>query len=282
MLAEALTWLITPAPWVARRFGYLKEAVAITARYHRCRDAWAPHLAASRSAVTAFSAALSSRRTLVVLGSGAGLDLPLEALANEWQQVVLVDLVHPWPIRHRARRWSNVALATWDVGGVLPTLRRHPPVLVEPHTDWPLPPETDAVISLNLMAQLPVLPLAWLERRGVSEAERHAWARAVVAAHWRQLATLSLPVLLLTDFAAEWWVCENHSTQNDNHNKEKMLAVASTLFGFALPCLPQRTWPWRIAPCGEESPLWERRLQVGQFVWRSEKRCDWGNESVPP
>jgi hypothetical protein len=40
MLAEFLTWLVTPAPWLARRFGYLQESVAIAARYHRCRLAW--------------------------------------------------------------------------------------------------------------------------------------------------------------------------------------------------------------------------------------------------
>jgi hypothetical protein len=39
VIAEALAWLATPAPWAARRLGYLYEAVAITARYRRCRAA---------------------------------------------------------------------------------------------------------------------------------------------------------------------------------------------------------------------------------------------------
>lgn len=266
MLAEALTWLITPAPWAARRLGYLKEAVAITARYRRCRAAWAPHLEQSRDAILAFSAQQPRRRTLVVLGSGAGLDLPLEALAPQWQRIVLVDLVHPWAIRRRAARLPQVAFATWDIAGVAATLLARPDHLPEPVPQWPLPADTDAVVSLNVMAQLPVVPLAWLAAHGVPDAACDVWAQQVVAAHWRQLARLGIPALLITDFAAEARPCHNCTLQRTPTQATPAEMVQSTLFGFALPHAPVRTWVWTIAPCGEVSPAWERRLHVGVFA----------------
>ncbi|GLW60664.1 hypothetical protein Hthe01_10130 [Hydrogenophilus thermoluteolus] len=265
MLAEALTWLITPAPWAARRLGYLKEAVAITARYRRCRAAWAPHLEQSRDAILAFSVQQPRRRTLVVLGSGAGLDLPLEALAPQWQRIVLVDLVHPWAIRRRAARLPQVAFATWDIAGVAATLLARPDHLPEPVPQWPLPADTDAVVSLNVMAQLPVVPLAWLSAHGMPAAACDAWAQQVVAAHWQQLATLGVATLLVTDYAATHHLCPLRATTAADAALP-LPPDESTLFGFELPQPPLRQWVWRIAPCGELSPHWERQLRVGVFV----------------
>jgi hypothetical protein len=266
MLAEALTWLITPAPWVARRLGYLKEAVAITARYRRCRAAWTPHLEQSRDAVLTFSAQQPRRRTLVILGSGAGLDLPLEALASQWQRIVLVDLVHPWAIRWRAARLPQVSFATWDIAGVAAALLDCPGRLPEPVPQWFLPDDTDAVVSLNVMAQLPVVPLAWLSAHGMPAAACDAWARQVIAAHWQRLRSFGVPALLITDFVAETRPCHNRALKRTPKEATPAEMIQSTLFGFTLPNEPVRTWVWTIAPCGEISPEWERRLRVGVFA----------------
>ncbi|MSP50190.1 MAG: hypothetical protein EXQ95_12795 [Alphaproteobacteria bacterium] len=124
MIAEALAWLATPCPLHVRRLGLLSESIAISARHRRCRDAWAPHLAATRSAVLEAIERTPRRRTALVLGSGALLDLPLADLAAAFRRVVLVDLVHPWPARLRARAFANVTRVTDDVTGTLEAVAR--------------------------------------------------------------------------------------------------------------------------------------------------------------
>ena len=269
MLAEFLTWLVTPAPWLARRFGYLQESVAIAARYRRCRLAWEPHLTNTCQAVLAFSKQQKRRRTLVVLGSGHGLDLPLAALANNWQRIVLVDLVHPWSIRRQVRRWRHVQLATWDIAGVVEALAASPDRLPTPSPRWPLPADCDGLISLNVMAQLPIVPLAFLHRHGWQEEALKEWARAIVAAHWKLLAAAGVPTLLITDVAATWRFLKSDGSSDQKGGfdapselEPSTCSQEETLFGFTLPILPQRVWTWTIAPAGELAPEIERHLTV--------------------
>ena len=49
MFAELMEWLTTPCPAAARRLGYLREAIAIRARYRRHHENWRPHLDATRA-----------------------------------------------------------------------------------------------------------------------------------------------------------------------------------------------------------------------------------------
>lgn len=275
MITEWLTWLLTPAPWWVRRVGYLAESVAIGARYRRCRAAWQPHLTACQETILAFSHHLPRRRTLVVLGSGAGYDLPVEALAADWQRIVLVDLVHPWSIRWRAARLPHVERVTWEIAGVRYSLlgRLAPGTpLPLPQPFWPLPDDCDALISLNVMSQLPVMPIAYLARRGWPEGVLAAWSRTVVAAHWQQLVEAGVPTLLITDVAAEWRtvlpgrIKAQQPGQTDTDlgrvGTEPTIEREETLFGFSLPVPPARTWHWTIAPAGELAAGVEKRLTV--------------------
>ncbi|SDH68559.1 hypothetical protein [Roseospirillum parvum] len=145
MLAEALGWLLTPAPWWARRRGLVGEQMALLARHRRCRAAWAPHLAACR----AFLAEAASNgatdggtggSTVAVLGSGALLDVPLDPLAAAYGRVLLVDAVHPWRARWRAARHrGRVRLIHHDLASGLPEAAHG----------------ADLVLSVNLLSRLP-------------------------------------------------------------------------------------------------------------------------------
>lgn len=54
----------------------------------------------------------------VVLGSGSLFDVPLDALAERFGRVDLVDLAHPRSARLAAQRRPNVRLVEADVSGV--------------------------------------------------------------------------------------------------------------------------------------------------------------------
>src|SRR5690242_1514443 len=103
MILEWLEAALTPCPKDLRDFGYRTELIAIGARHRRCRAAWASHLAHSRRAVERAIARAAGRDTVIVLGSGRLLDVPLATLAAAFRHVVLVDALHPLSARLRAR-----------------------------------------------------------------------------------------------------------------------------------------------------------------------------------
>ena len=196
MLLEALTWLTTPAPQWARQPGYLKELIAIQARYRRYRDPWEPHLQASRAAIIAAVDRCDRRHHAIVYGSGLLLDIPLDTLSRAFARVTLVDAVHLWSTRRLARQFTNVRCAETDLSGVAvglllgtangtDQLPRPIAPTIEP------PKEIDLVISANVLTQLPVTPLQYLDRHLPLPADDlDLYARAIMQAHLDHLAQL--------------------------------------------------------------------------------------------
>jgi len=257
MIAETLAWLATPAPATARRLGFLAESIAIQARHRRCRAAWAGHVAASRAAILDAVARTSGcgprRDTVAVLGSGAHLDLPLADLAAAFRRVLLVDLVHPWAARRAARQFPNVTLVTDDVTGVLETVRagqvaspRRFPLLADP--------EVDLTISLNLLSQLPVIPVRHLEGK-VPDFELVAFAQALVRRHLGDLEQAPGATLLIAD--VERVVLDAAGREVER---------ASLLAEVAEP-EPESGWWWDFAPAPEADPeTSERRRVIARFL----------------
>ncbi|WP_375454327.1 hypothetical protein [uncultured Methylobacterium sp.] len=263
MLREWALYLGTPAPAHLRRLGYLRESVSLQARSRRCRTAWAPHLAASRAVVRAAFADLRSRRRAVVLGSGLLDDVPLADLAAAFTQVVLVDAVHPWPARVRARRHANVARATIDLGGTGRWLLGEGPIESDPLAGACA--GADFVLSANLLSQLPILPIDRFESRGLSVPP--GLGAGIVAAHLAALDRLGARVCLITDI--------------DAREEDRAGAVTDRLdlmHGIALP-EAVHTWDWELAPFGEAAR--HRRLihRVRAYPDWAAARCGSGSRA---
>ena len=118
MLAELFAWMTTPCPAAARRLGYLREAIAIEARYRRHAERWRSHLEKSKAVIEEAVSNSSRRSRAVVLGSGPLFDIPVEALADAFDVVELVDIVHPKRARQIAAGFANVELKTSDVSAL--------------------------------------------------------------------------------------------------------------------------------------------------------------------
>lgn len=225
MLAEALAWLFTPASTLARRTGHLSESIAIMARERRCRMAWAPHLAASRKALLASARRPSLRRVALVLGSGPLLDVPLAELSRLFDEVWLVDMVHPWRARRRARRYGNVRLIEHDVTEGLasryPAGARPVRFLDEGRVDW--------VASVNLLSQLP----------GPAQSGTAMEAHAAMTAHLEYLAGFRAPVCLLADLEQVTLDCDGAVAE--------VVDFRPLLPGWRL----SSEWRWDVAPPGE-------------------------------
>ena len=238
MLGEWFTYLTTPCPRYLREMGYLRELVGIRSRYRRCRRPWANHLDNCGKLIIEAAGACKKRRRVVVLGSGFLFDIPLAQLSSLFDEVVLVDLVHPRAARRQARRYPNVRFVEHDVTGVLPLLhtlvKGGGEALPRPGLGGVPGDGADLVVSANLLSQLPLLPRKYLQRHGFSEGV-DAFSRALVQCHLSDLAAFPGIACLITDV-------ERLALEDG-----EVVASEDPLFGLPLP-YRGREWIWNIAP----------------------------------
>jgi hypothetical protein len=259
MLAEWLTYLTTDCPPLARRLGYLRESIGIRSRYRRCKTAWQPHLEHSRAALLESLHACRSYRTALVFGSGLLLDIPLPELAQRFENVWLVDLVHLPEVRRAARHHGNVHCLSFDVTGFLDRLEALSPdglnllaptrFLDDDTVDW--------VASVNLLSQLPLLPLDWLRKcfPGIGEVMLEEWGTRLMRQHLDYLAAFTAPSCLLAD--AEQTTCGQNG---------EIIEHADFSAKFDLERHAFAQWRWDIAPMGEIAPQVSRVHRVAACV----------------
>ncbi|MEW5772307.1 MAG: hypothetical protein AB1916_02170 [Thermodesulfobacteriota bacterium] len=240
MLREFLAWLAISCPGPSRRLGLAAESVGIAFRHRRCARAWEPHLARCKSLVLAAARDCPGRGLAVVVGSGPLLDVPLAGLSDLFDRVVLADAVHPRAARRAAAALPNVELLQFDATGLHAELaalcrdRRGPlPAPAPPVLPGPRP---DFLVSLNLLSQLAIRPVAALRRSlaDPDEAGLRALARSLVDAHLAWLPGAADRVCLVSDFL--------RLVRGDRGEMER----ADLLHGAVLP--PGETWEWLLAP----------------------------------
>jgi len=240
VLAEMLLWAATPCRLDHRRLGYLSAAISLWARGNRCRRDWTQHEARAHAAILAAAADLPRRRTCLVLGSGLLRDVPLAALASQFETVVLVDIVHLWPARLKALRFGNVRLVEADLTGTIDLLLGRATGLADPLARFMTDDSIDLVVSATCLSQLPLGPQAILaKRRG---GPRHApadLARRIVERHLDGLCRLPGRACLITDTLV---VTRDRSGA--------VLESEDLLEGVDLP-RPDQSWEWTVAPFGE-------------------------------
>jgi len=289
MITEFFQHMALPAEKWVKRMGYGREAVAMTARHGRCRDAWASHLDTCRRLITEAAEACPAKDHAVVLGSGPLLDIPLDGLAATFQRVDLVDMVHGRAVRRMVQAYTNVNLVEADISGVARAVYRKSP-MSEPLGDRPRPPigmkdkscaviesvinkveamgehltslpdprpnaglieGADFVVSSNLLSQLPLQPLDWLAAHcpWADEAMRETLARAIVDHHLALLQSHPGRVVLITEVL-------------------RLLAGADVpvqkidpLFGAQIMYEGEEWW-WEIAPRPEIDRNHDLRLRV--------------------
>lgn len=228
MIREWVDHLLLHQSPDAKALGYGKEVVAIQARYRRNRQAWKPHLQNSRDAILKAANKIKHRRCCVVHGSGALLDVPLDGLASQFDQVLLVDRVHPKTAVRAERRLDNVALIEAD--------------LLDPNT-WPQV-TADLTISLNVLSQLPLIPLR------TCTIDKATFAQKILDDYLLRLRGLNGVVCMITDVWRSWYGLSGNLMNNEN-----------SLWGLNLP-EPTMSWAWDIAPAPEINPTASLSLTV--------------------
>ncbi|MDT4329490.1 hypothetical protein ACQE3E_05915 [Methylomonas sp. MED-D] len=250
MLEEAWHYLGTRAASpAARRLGYVREAAALETRHRRCRDAWQPHIQATRAALLTSADRLETAGgTALIVGGGIARDLPLADLLTRFQQVVLLDIVFGRATRRLARRWpGRVGCCYWDVTGTVEWLaerRRIPPdVLVSRPSHPELSAKPAWVASVNCLMQLPLMPIAWLATHGIGEADLEAFGQRLVEAHLDWLTAWQVPCCLITEVCDTTYDAAGQRLSGNDYRP--LLARLPATASLAAQ------WEWFISPPGE-------------------------------
>ncbi|KAA2241074.1 hypothetical protein [Salinarimonas soli] len=249
MLAELLLRLATPSV-LHRSLGFVSDSVALWSRATRRRSDWAPHEERCKGLVCEAMRDLERRHTALVLGSGLCRDIPLEALSDGFQRVILVDAVHLPLIRRRARRFANVSLATVDLTGVADWLLGRADRRGDPLRPFVADPAIDLVVSANVLSQLPLAPERYLARNGRPHVPEDLPER-IVGWHIDDLARFRGRVCLMTDVEClDVAATARGLRAAEPPGGHAVLARLDLLRGHELP-VPDAAWTWTVAPPGE-------------------------------
>ena len=198
MLLEAWQYLRYKSnlPYV-KKMGYLTEAIAMQQRAKRCRLQWGAHYQHCQRVIKTFCEQQDSHRTLLVLGAGSTQDLPLEYLSRRYQNIHLVDVVFLNSVRHRVEFLNNVHLVEHDVSESLSNVFQQKPKILPP-VYFLNDAEVDAVISVNIVTQLPLLPLKWLQKQTsqLDDEQALAFAQNLIQLHLEYLKKFPKALLI--------------------------------------------------------------------------------------
>jgi hypothetical protein len=256
MIGEWLTQLTTPCPEPYRAMGYLKELIAIKYRHQRCQTVWAPHLTNCQNLITTAADNCETKRRAVVLGSGLLLDIPIAHLAHTFETVVLIDICHLRETKTRVRKFPNVHLVNGDISGAVQPLKRwlsgnRKDPLPTPDIDRTYLNEADYVISSNLLAQLPLMPVVHLQQQTptISPNALNDFARSIIDHHLSLLQSLGSPVTLISE------------TLRLITEQDRPVSKIDPLLGAPLNYTGEEWW-WDIAPIPEFRPDADIKLHI--------------------
>ncbi|MFZ5841304.1 MAG: hypothetical protein ACOY3E_00260 [Pseudomonadota bacterium] len=261
MLREAWLWVRTPCAPAARRLGHLAEAIALSARTRRQQRNWQSHHQHTRQAILQVAAQCEQRQLALILGAGECHDVPVAELAQHFERVVLVDIVLLPALRRRCKAFLNVECHELDLTGLAASIAR--PEAIRSAEDLPLlnadaaaqsaltrllhqlrcaSGQISFVASVNLLSQLPVKPIDYLQQQmpSLPLSALNAFAWQLLRAHVQQLQTFRCPVCLITDDRQRTWNAAGEVVEE--------VALVAPL---ALESRVFARWHWPLAPKGE-------------------------------
>ncbi len=266
MLARLLRRLATRCPPAARELGLLREHEDIARRHARVPDAWVSHLAASQAVILEIAAQCPRKTRVLVIGAGDCLDVPVAGLAEQFQEVVLADIVTGVTVRRWERTFpGRVRGVNWDASGALAALAAVR-ATVEPgdapgyfaRADPGPPPggAPDFIVSANCISQLGLVPGHSLPAEAQDKSVPERCARVAARRHLAWLEQQPGLKLLLADVARLDVAPDGRQLKKETLHER-----------FGLP-KPDRTWRWDLAPIPEWSPDFHRVHEVGAWVFR--------------
>ncbi len=261
MLRELFKYITISVPDYVRDMGYLREAIAIEARYQRCKEGWQSHIDNTKDTILQAVEMCHKKEKVVVLGCGSLLDLPLRELSLAFNQVVLVDIVLMPSMKMVASLFKNVRLITADVTGIAEKIYFGKPrpdsTLPSPETYLPdCDDHTSLVISLNLLSQLSYIPTQYLKDRLKWKESEYLllWENELMKSHFDALLALRCPICLISDWQMSY--IDKNGNEVERHLTAPLLEKVK----------PYRQWTWSLVPYGKESRKYSVEMTVSALL----------------
>tara|TARA_R110002096_G_scaffold436105_1_gene668005 strand:+ start:6842 stop:7597 length:756 start_codon:yes stop_codon:yes gene_type:complete len=250
MIIEALQHFLTPAPKYVKDMGYVREAIAIEARYKRCAGDWQPHLEKCKSLILAGVGRLPAGSTVMILGSGGLHDVPVEVLLDRGLHVTCVDIVHLPKVENS---YPGITFVTRDITGMIEPLfnavKKGTRVQADP--EWEFLRAPDLIISLNLLSQLAMKLVDYAQTYGDDLGVN--FSDNILKAHVDWLRNQQTNTLLISDIS------------RDYYQGQRLVETIPSLPKLALS-EPDETWVWDIAPEGEADREISIKHNVGAWT----------------
>ncbi len=273
MIWELIQSLTTPANPVVKKLGFLNESIGMEARYQRCQKSWDPHYQQCQQVILKAASEATQQNTLLILGAGSLRDIPLKALSESFKKVLLVDLLFLKSARKRAKPYSNVSLLEIDVSNSLPALLQTrsakdyiqhlidcPPKLATLLGTKVVVDTIDCIVSLNLVTQIPLMPVVKCAARSETSPEQLAdLAELLVQQHLSLLTEVDGVKCLIAD-----------QSISEYDRQQKLVDCHDPGWGVSLPIdnLAWSTeWEWEMLPFKESGTGLKQVHSVSAFCW---------------
>ncbi len=236
------------------------------ARANRCQSPWQSHYEQCQSTISeAINAVLNQKfkngdvrdvshdrlNKVIVFGAGSLNDIPLQALSEVFREVLFVDLVFLPSARKKIKPYPNIQLVEHDVTESLSGIFQGQKNVSKPQS-WLKDSEVDLVISLNLITQLPLIPVRWLiKHQKIDEIEAESVGQKIIENHLNYLSQFSSIVCLIAD--------------RENHELNLKTGEVETIdpwWNVAYPPV-KKSWDWNLIPKGEKSQKFSQTNTVG-------------------
>lgn len=256
MLHEIYLYLTENAQKDAKIFGHLKESIALYKKAQRHSSSWKAHQLQSQAAILKTASQIKNKKKLLIFGAGMLEEIPIRQLAEEWEKIILVDIVYLSKILKKYQSYSNLEFVYWDITECIQFFNSP---IKKKINDIPLPQkflkaedDFDLIISCNLISQLPI-PFQKKLASHYTEKEIEQISFQICQNHFNYLHQFKKTVLLITDI-------ETHIFRSSIEKD-----IETPYFRFKLP-RPFMTWNWEIAPKGEINSKTALQMKVVAII----------------
>jgi hypothetical protein len=251
MFGEFIRYLTTLAPERVRKFGYLKSLIALEFRAKRCEAAWAEHQRNCKNFITKAADLCAQQKICVVLGSGLLLEVPLKALSERFERVILVDIFHMPQAAREAKKFFNVKTLAGDITGVFKAIKERRP----PGPNQPAPPpliphlkDADLIISCNCLTALAgPFNKYFEENRGFSDLDSDKVAYQIMDRHAKAIAEEATGIGVIITETDRFAMQGDHIVTRTDLLKALKLPLTATI-------VHNEEWDWLAAPHPEDHP----------------------------
>lgn len=254
MISELIQYFFERTSGHARKFGHLKESIAILSRQKRNQNAWSSHQSNCKNEIISFCNSLTNHDSILILGSGPLHEIPLTFLQQNFKKVSLVDIVHLTKIRKHVKQYPNIELIEHDISEIEQFLIKGKLINKIPLRF--INENYSGVISANLMSQIPHNLKKYIDKNKfhLDENTIEEFCKNAYIHHFDYLKNFSCPALIITDIETNLIDTNNQVIESDSPTAVKILPKA------------QREWIWNIAPKGEIDRELSLQMKVASII----------------